>query len=104
MIRQKLKINNPDQAEDEWEADIVVDDTKCPQLTWEMREGYRWPQHKSDVKNDSEIPQDKDNHGPEALGRFIHGYFTVTGNERSTRSSRARTGYGSRKRTRAVRR
>jgi hypothetical protein len=46
-----------------------------------MREGYRWPAHKTEVKNDSEMPLDKDNHGPEALGRFFKGYFDAVGNE-----------------------
>lgn len=50
---------------------------KCPQLRWEMAEGYRWPEHQSEIKNDSENPLDKDNHGPEALGRFFRGYYDI---------------------------
>jgi hypothetical protein len=45
--------------------------------------GYRWPYNKNEAKNDSELPIDKDNHGPEALGRFMKGYFgTRNRNER----------------------
>lgn len=44
-------------------------------LAWEMRTGYRWPEHKSETKNASENPLDKDNHGPEALGRYVRGHL-----------------------------
>jgi hypothetical protein len=50
-------------------------DRSCHKLIWEMREGYRWPENSSDFKNDSELPMDKDNHGPEALGRFFKGHM-----------------------------
>ena len=53
---------------------LVVDES-CTDLIWEMREGYRWPENHSDSRNDSEIPQDVDNHGPEALGRFFKGHM-----------------------------
>lgn len=63
-------------------------DRSCVQLGWEMREGYRWPEHRSEVHSDSENPLDKDNHGPEALGRFYKGYFrTFAGTERTIVSS-----------------
>lgn len=104
MIRQKLKPHNPDAPLDEQESDIQVDSKRCNQFVWEMREGYRWPQHKSDIRSESEIPMDKDDHGPEAFSRFIYGYFSVTGSERSTRKSTAKTGYGKRQRTKSRRR
>lgn len=50
-------------------------DRSCTQLAWEMREGYKWPEHRSDVTSDSENPMDKDNHGVEALGRFFRGKY-----------------------------
>lgn len=59
-------------------------DRSCKQLAWEMREGYRWPEHRSEVKSESEHPMDKDNHGPEALGRFFRGYFGVVGGSGSS--------------------
>jgi hypothetical protein len=57
----------------------MIDRTHCQTLIWEMREGYRWPEHKSEQRSDSENPLDKDNHGVEALGRFFRGYFGKSG-------------------------
>lgn len=56
-------------------------------LAWEMRTGYRWPEHKNQNKNASENPLDKDNHGPEALGRFVKGHMTKTSSTRTSRQS-----------------
>ena len=93
MIRSRLKPTPADAPASEQEAQIVVDIRNCPMLAWEMREGYRWPQHRTEVKNDSEIPSDKDNHGPEALSRFIYGYFSLTDKgKKSSRSSKAAVG------------
>lgn len=75
MIRSRLK-PLPEHAEPkDQQARIVVDQDRCPKLAWEMREGYRWPETKTEQRNSSEIPMDKDNHGPEALGRFVKGHF-----------------------------
>lgn len=68
----------------------LVIDRSCTQLIWEMREGYRWPENKAEVKNDSEIPMDKDNHGPEALGRFFKGHMESRSDVRRSRQSTAR--------------
>lgn len=75
LIRKSLKIKNIDfpVGHPDRKAGLVVDREKCQQLAWEMREGYRWPEHRSEVHSDSENPMDKDNHGPEALGRFFRG-------------------------------
>lgn len=82
MIRSRLK-PMPEHADPEdQQAQIVVDES-CGMLAWEMREGYRWPEHKSEIRNESENPLDKDNHGPEALGRFIKGYFNAVSTTRS---------------------
>jgi hypothetical protein len=89
MIRQRLKIQNPDAPIKDRKAGIIVD-RRCTMLSWEMREGYRWPEHKSDVKSESELPMDKDNHGPEALGRFIKGYFDIVGDDRHARQRKVR--------------
>ena len=91
MIRTRLKPRPEHAPPEEQQAQIVVDRDRCPHLTWEMSQGYRWPATKSEVKNDSEVPMDKDNHGPEALGRFVHGYFTQAGrSELSSRQGRAK--------------
>jgi hypothetical protein len=65
-------------------------DRSCVTLAWEMREGYRWPEHRSEVKSDSEHPLDKDNHGSEALGRFFRGYFGMPGQDMKPQRSRVR--------------
>lgn len=93
MTRTRLKPRPEGADPKDQQAQIVVDRDRCPHLAWEMREGYRWPEHKSDTKNESEIPMDKDNHGPEALGRFIYGYFTATGTtEKRSRQHKAKVG------------
>jgi hypothetical protein len=82
LIRSGLKLRPADAPITEQRPQILVD-RSCTRLAWEMREGYRWPYNKNEAKNDSELPIDKDNHGPEALGRFMKGYFgTRNRNER----------------------
>ena len=91
MIRTRLKPRPEGAPREQQQAQIVFDRDRCSQLAWEMREGYRWPHNKSEARNESEVPLDKDNHGPEALSRFIYGYFTSQGrSERRNRQSRAK--------------
>lgn len=91
MIRTRLKPRPEHAPPEEQQAQIVFDKDRCTHLAWEMREGYRWPEHKNEAKNNTEIPMDKDNHGPEALSRFIYGYFDITETEKPlSRQSRAR--------------
>lgn len=94
LIRSAMKLR-PVHAPPEDQKPALLVDRSCTKLAWEAREGYRWPMHKSEVKNDSELPVDKDNHGPEALGRFFKGYFGVTEPEhRGSRQRKARVGRG----------
>ena len=67
---------------------IIFNKERCQQLAWEMRTGYRWPEHKNENKNAPENPLDKDNHGPEALGRFVKGHLMKTNTRRASRQSR----------------
>jgi hypothetical protein len=69
---------------------MVFNKDTTHQLAWEMRTGYRWPEHKSDTKNASENPLDKDNHGPEALGRFVKGHMEKHDTLRRGRQSHVR--------------
>lgn len=90
LIRSALKLR-PDHLPDEHPEKLpgLVVDKSCKQLIWEMREGYRWPENHSDLRNNSEIPLDTNNHGPEALGRFFKGYmeqFSTAGNRQSRQS------------------
>ena len=90
MIRQRLKPLPPDLPPEKQQAQITVD-RQCSHLAWEMREGYRWPTKKReqiDDKNQTEVPLDKDNHGPEALSRFIYGYFNPADSKGTSRKSR----------------
>lgn len=59
----------------------------CKSLIWEMGQGYRWPERSSETRNDSEVPMDRDNHGPEALGRFFKGHMERTMDTRRSRQS-----------------
>jgi hypothetical protein len=80
LIRQSLKTfpthlpeNHPDRR-----PKLLVD-RSCGGLGWEMREGYKWPERRSEVFSEKEHPLDKDNHFVEALGRFMRGYYGMPG-------------------------
>lgn len=70
---------------------IIFDKTRCTKypkgLAWELKSGYRWPEHKSETKSATENPMDKDNHGPEALGRYVRGHKMPTTQRRTSRQS-----------------
>jgi hypothetical protein len=88
LIRSALKCRPAHLPDDHPEKQPALKvDRSCTKLAWEMRTGYRWPEKRSEVQNDSEQPLDKDNHGPEALGRFFKGHM-----ERSSETRRARQG------------
>lgn len=99
LIRQKLKTGprhlpefHPDRR-----PGLMVD-RSCATLSWEMREGYKWPEHRSEVTSEKEHPLDKDNHGTEALGRFMKGYYGMPGDtKKSTRVTSGSMGGGGRK-------
>jgi hypothetical protein len=74
LIRQALKRTHVGISPDRKPL-LRIDRTKCKELAWEMREGYKWPERRSEIKSDSENPMDKDNHGVEALGRFMRGMY-----------------------------
>lgn len=78
FIRRALKQRIPQAGVDV--PGLQIDRKNCKMLAWEMREGYRWPEHKSEVHSQSENPLDKDNHGTEALGRFFRGYYRTLNN------------------------
>lgn len=80
LIRKfmKVKYRNLDDGHPLRRPDLMIDRTHCKQLVWEMREGYKWPERKADsIRSDSENPMDKDNHGVEALGRFMRGRYNL---------------------------
>ncbi len=91
LIRKALK-PRPFELPDDHPEKLpqLTIDRSCTKLIWEMREGYRWPERRSEARNDSEIPLDKDNHGPEALGRFFKGKMERLEPDRRSRQSRVR--------------
>lgn len=94
LIRSAMKLRPLHAPPEEQKPALFVNRT-CTGLAWECREGYRWPRHKSEVKNDSEQPLDKDNHGPEALGRFFKGYHgLVEADRKGSRQTKAKIGRG----------
>lgn len=98
LIRNALKVKN--QHLEDGHVDKLPSlfvDRSCTELAWEMREGYRWPERKSEVKNEDENPMDKDNHGVEALGRFFKGYMSlIDAKHRGARQSKMKYSQGSR--------
>lgn len=88
LIRSAMKVRPTHGLEKYKQPRLLVDRRRCTALAWECREGYRWPQHRSEIKNDSELPMDKDNHGPEALGRFFKGHFGGVTDDMKPKGSR----------------
>lgn len=67
-------------------------DRSCSDLIFEMNE-YRWPETKEESnKMPAEKPMDKDDHGPEALGRFFRGYYGSPGTGSTQAVTRVRSG------------
>lgn len=89
LIRRALKrvpAHLPDSHPDKKPALFI--DRKCERLINDMNV-YRYPETKAEGRNAPELPLKKDDHGPEALGRFFAGYFGTKNIRR--RSARVRT-------------
>lgn len=85
-IRQALKVDPQGRR-----PGILIDHS-CQGLIHEMNE-YRWPETKEESnRGPSEKPMDKDDHGPEALGRFFRGYYGDMGGDGSRAVTRIRNG------------
>lgn len=81
MIRQHLKLS-PEHVAWELRQPRLFIDRSCVAGIYEMNE-YRFPDVKMDsTRSEPENPMDKDNHFPEALGRFFKGYFGITTDEK----------------------
>ena len=77
-IRQALRVY-PTHGLDEYKRPKLLIDRSCHGLIYEMGE-YRWPDSKEEsLRSEPEKPLDKDDHGPEALGRFYRGYYGAPG-------------------------
>jgi hypothetical protein len=83
LIRQWLRLMPEDHPIEKRTPKLLVD-RKCTGLIREMLD-YRYPDTREEsVRANSEDPLDKDDHGPEALGRFMRGHFgsPLTGRSR----------------------
>jgi hypothetical protein len=90
-IRRSLRLR-PSHVSREKQRPVLLVDRSCEGLIYEMGE-YRYPENKSDSKPNREAPMDKDDHGPEALGRFFRGHYGAlesTGDEGRARVRRAK--------------
>jgi hypothetical protein len=64
-------------------------DRKCTRTIADML-NYRYPEKKTQVdSNAPENPMKKDDHGPEALGRFFAGHFGTSGSRRRAKARKA---------------
>jgi hypothetical protein len=80
LIREHLKFDvvSAGHPVDKRQPKLFID-RKCYGLIQEMLD-YRYPATKEEsLKAVPEQPLDKDDHGPEALGRFFRGYFGAPG-------------------------
>lgn len=86
QIRHWLKMSPEEQPSVEKRHPKLLIDRKCVGLIREMQD-YRYPDSKKDsVRADPELPMDKDDHGPEALGRFFKGHFGGPEEDGNTRA------------------
>jgi hypothetical protein len=77
LIRNALK--NPGRGITEhgihYPRPVLMIDRSCHNLIREMND-YRYPETKEEAtRNPKDEPMDRDNHGPEALGRFMRGMY-----------------------------
>lgn len=79
-IRRALRVG-PDHAPIHEQKPKLMIDHSCAtpgpdgaSLDYEMQE-YRYPENTSDTRSPKEEPLKKDDHAPEALGRFFRGYY-----------------------------
>ena len=74
LIRRWLKLVPENQPFEKRKPKLFID-RRCTGLIREMQD-YRYPELRSEsVRPNKEEPLDKDNHAPEALGRFFKGHF-----------------------------
>jgi hypothetical protein len=66
-------------------------DRTCVMSRYEM-DAWRWPDKRKASTTGPEEPMDKDNHVPEALGRFFAGHGLVTGNRVVVNDALGRSG------------
>ena len=89
LIRNHLDINPllrhlPDNHPEKLPR-LFVDPVKCPMFVKEFND-YRYPENKREaLSNEAEAPMKKDDHTPEALGRFFAGHWGTKERSGSTK-------------------
>ena len=85
LIRQALRVL-PEHGPEDMKQPRLLIDRSCQELIREMQD-YRYPETKEEQsRSEPEKPMDKDDHGPEALGRFFRGYFGGPGEDTTTQT------------------
>lgn len=84
LIRNHLK-PIPDHVPVEQRKPRLLIDRSCHELIREMQD-YRYPERRTEDKAAPEQPMDKDDHGPEALGRFFRGHYGMPASEGRSRN------------------
>lgn len=76
LIRRWLKLEVDDRPGNDWgyKKPKLVFDRSCHNCIREFA-AYRYPDKKSETTNNTENPLKKDDHTPEALGRFFAGHY-----------------------------
>jgi hypothetical protein len=109
LIRQALRKGRIDRDaspldesnSDVWRPQLMFDRRGCPRTREDML-AYRYPERKEDAETSRdrfELPLKRDDHGPEALGRFMVGYFGDGSLlDTGTRISKARINVGQKRR------
>ena len=92
-IEKKLKHRNPHLPWEHAERQPWLRfDRTCTHGRFEM-DAYRWPDKRKRMgPNGTEVPEDKDNHVPEALGRFFAGHGLIEGNQPVMNDAMGRSG------------
>lgn len=90
-IRAALKVRNTHLPDgDPTRVPRLVFDRKCERTISDML-NYRYPERRAQTvdTNAPENPMKKDDHGPEALGRFFAGHFGTAGQRRKARNRKS---------------
>ena len=93
LIRRWLKVPfNLEHLPDDHEEKLPKQnfDFSCVNTIREMQD-YRYPENTTELQNDRENPLKKDDHAPEALGRFFGGHFGHTLDKRIARQRTAKS-------------
>lgn len=88
-IAKALKARRADPNDPNEEIPQLLIDRKCRNTIREFLD-YRYPEDKSELREAPELPLKRDDHTPEALGRFFRGFFGTPDQQATkTRARRA---------------